>query len=199
MHHHDMVLGLDVGTTNLKCVAVDRLGTIVAQASEPTPKSHPRPGWIDFEPKPLWEVTCRAIRAVVSQVAHREAIQGIAVTSLAESVVPIDAEGQPLGSAIAWFDLRTVAEYEWLRDRLGYETLFNISGLNPDPIFALCKILWVKNHLFTVFQKTRYWLHLADYIAFRLSGIPATDPSLACRTLAYDLRQGQFGIAQRPV
>ncbi len=192
MPHHDLVLGLDVGTTNLKCLAVDVTGTIVAQWSEPTPQAHPRPGWTDFEPGPLWEAACRAIRAVVSQVEHPEAIRGIAVSSLAESVVPVGAHGEPLAPAIAWFDLRTVAEYEWLRDRLGYETLFNVSGLNPDPMFGLCKILWAKNHQPEAFRQVRHWLHLADYVAFRLSGVAATDPSLACRTLAYDLRTGEW-------
>jgi xylulokinase len=192
MPHPDLVLGLDVGTTNLKCLALDGAGTIVAQGSEPTPQAHPRPGWTDFEPGPIWEAACRAIRAVLSQVGHREAVKGIAVSSLAESVIPIDSQGQPLAPAIAWFDLRTVAEYEWIRDRVGYETLFKVSGLNPDPMFGLCKILWVKNHHPTAFQRARYWLHLADYVAFRLCGIPATDPSLACRTLAYDLNRGNW-------
>src|ERR1700732_3787777 len=61
-------------------------------------------------PPPLGEATGRAIRAVVSQLEHREAVKGIAVSSLAESVVPIDSQGQPLAPAIAWFDLRTTAE-----------------------------------------------------------------------------------------
>jgi xylulokinase len=186
---HDLVLGLDVGTTNLKCLALDDTGAIIAQESEPTPRSHPRPDWTDFEPDPLWEAACRTIRAVVSRLEHREAVKGIAVSSLAESVVPIDSQGQFLAPAIAWFDPRTVPEYEWIRDRIGYETLFKVSWLNPDPMFGLCKILWVKNHNPTAFHKVRHWLHLADYVAFRLCGVPATDPSLACRTLAYDLNR----------
>ena len=117
MPQHDLVLGLDVGTTNLKCLALDGGGTIVAQGSEPTPRSHPRPDWTDFEPEPIWEAACRAIRAVVSQIKDPAAIGGIAVSSLAESVVPIDSEGRPLAPAIAWFDLRTIAEYEWLQGK----------------------------------------------------------------------------------
>src|ERR1700732_3787779 len=54
MPHHDVVLGIDVGTTNLKCLALDDAGTIVAQGSEPTPRAHPRPGWPDFETPPPW-------------------------------------------------------------------------------------------------------------------------------------------------
>jgi xylulokinase len=189
---HELVLGLDVGTTNLKCLALNDAGTIVAQASESTPRSHPRPDWTDFEPEPIWEAACRAIRAVISQIENPAAIKGIAVSSLAESVVPIDSQGQPLAPAIAWFDQRTVAEYEWIRDKVGYDTLFRSTGLNPDPMFGLCKILWVKKHNPLAFEKARHWLHFADYIAFRLCGIPATDPSLACRSLAYDLARGTW-------
>ena len=192
MPQHDLVLGFDVGTTNLKCLALDDTGTIVAQASEPTPQSHPRPDWTDFEPEPIWEAVCRSIRAVTSQIENPSAIRGIAVSSLAESVVPIDVQGRPLAPAIAWFDGRTIAEYEWLRETVGDETLFKISGLNPDPMFGLCKILWVKNHDPFTFQHAHHWLHFADYVAFRLCGIPATDPSLACRSLAYDLVRGTW-------
>jgi xylulokinase len=192
MLHHDVVLGLDVGTTNVKCLALEESGNVIAQASEPTPQSHPKSGWTDFEPGPLWEITCRAIRTVISQLRDRQAVKGIAVSSLAESIIPVDPQGEPLASAIAWFDPRTVEEYEFIRERIGYKNLFQISGIMPDPMFSLCKILWIKNHFPEAFRKARYWLLFADYIAFRLCGVAATDPSLASRTLAYDLKQGDW-------
>jgi xylulokinase len=192
MPHQDVVLGLDVGTTNIKCLALEASGDVIAQASEPTPQSHPKSGWTDFEPGPLWETACRAIRTVVSQLQNREAVKGIAVSSLAESTIPVDSQGQPLASAIAWFDLRTVEEYEFICERIGYETLFRVSGITPDPMFSLCKILWIRNHFPEAFRRACYWLFFADYIAFRLCGVAATDPSLACRTLAYDLRRGDW-------
>jgi xylulokinase len=189
MPQQDLVLGLDVGTTNIKCLAVDSTGKIVAQAAEPTPRSHPRPGWTDFEPGPIWDAACRAIRAVVSQIERPDLIKGVAVSSMAESIVPIDSQGQPLAPAIAWFDLRTTAEYQWICEQVGYETLFNVSGINPDPMFSLCKILWIRNNNRAAFEKARWWLLMADYIAFCLCEVPATDASLACRTLAYSVHQ----------
>ena len=189
MPHQDLVLGLDVGTTNIKCLAVDSDGKIVAQGVEPTPRSHPQPGWTDFEPRPIWDAACQAIRAVVSQLERPEAVKGIAVSSMAESIVPTDSQGQPLAPAIAWFDLRTTTEYQWLCDHIGYDRLFNVSGLNPDPMFSLCKILWTRNNNRAAFEKASWWLLMADYVAFCLCGVPATDPSLACRTLVYDVHQ----------
>jgi xylulokinase len=189
MSNRDLLLGLDVGTTNIKCLAVNETGKIVATATERTPLSHPQPGWTNFEPNQIWETACRTIRAVVSQVPSREALRGVAVASVGESLIPIDSDGNALAPAIAWFDLRTAAEYAWICNRIGYDRLFQVSGLNPDPMFGICKVLWVKNHHHAAFQRARYWLNLADYVAFRLCGISATDPSLACRTLAYNLSE----------
>jgi xylulokinase len=192
MPHLDLLLGLDVGTTNIKCLALDSAGKIVLQADERTPLSRPKPGWTDFEPDPIWQAVCRTIKTVVAKLEAPDRIKGIAVAGVAESLFPIDEAGCSAGPAIAWFDLRTTEEYAWLREHIGYDRLFQISGLNPDPMFGICKVLWVKNHDPKTFSRTVRWLHLADYIAYRLSGISATDPSLACRTLAYNLANGAW-------
>ena len=192
MPHLDLLLGLDVGTTNIKCLALDSAGKILFQADERTPLARPKPGWTDFEPEPIWQAACRTIRSVVAKLDSAERIKGIAVAGVAESLFPIDKDGRSVGPAIAWFDLRTTEEYAWLQDRIGYDRLFRISGLNPDPMFGLCKMLWAKNHDPEAFARSAKWLHLADYIAFRLSGVPATDPSLACRSLAYNLAKGTW-------
>jgi len=192
MAYSELLLGLDVGTTNIKCLAIDGSANIVAQADERTILSHPQPGWTDFDPEQIWAAACRTVRAVISQLDSPEAVRGIAVASVAESLIPIDSDGNPVAPAIAWFDLRTTSEYEWLCDRIGYDRLFQVSGLNPDPMFGICKILWLRNHSPKAFARAKYWLHLADYVAFRLSGVAATDPSLACRTLAYNISKGSW-------
>jgi glycerol kinase len=76
MPHHDLVLGLHVETTDIKCLALDGAGTIVVQASQPTPQSHPRPGWTDFEPGPLWERDVDGFRAFMERYEEGLAIEG---------------------------------------------------------------------------------------------------------------------------
>ena len=168
MSSQNVVLGLDVGTTNIKCIAIDGSGAIVAEAALPTPVSHPRPAWTDFEPGPIWQAACKAIQLVISKLASPDSAKGIAVGSVAESLVPVGADGQPLASAIAWFDTRTTPQYDSLCERIGYDRLFQMSGLNPDPMFGVCKALWLREHNRSAFERTRYWLHLADYIAFQI-------------------------------
>ena len=64
--------------------------------------------------------------------------------------------------------------------------------MNISPIYTLCKQLWLREHKPEVFKSTRRWLHTADYLAWRLCGIPATDYSLASRTFALDIHSLQL-------
>lgn len=182
-----LLVGVDAGTTNTKAVVVDRAGTVVAVASEPTPIAYPQPEWAEYDGESLWQSSARAIRAALDQLADPGRVKGIAFASMAETAVPLDALGQPTGPAIAWFDKRTRAEVAEIERRIGADRLFAISGLAPNPIFGLCKLLWHKGHRPEAFARTVKWLNVADYLAWRLCGEMATDHSLACRTFALDV------------
>jgi len=182
-----LLVGVDAGTTNTKAVVVDAAGSVAAVASEPTPIAYPEPEWAEYDGATLWQSSARAIRAALDQIADPGRVVGIAFASMAETAVPLDAAGQPTGPAIAWFDRRTRAEVAEIERRIGAERLFAISGLAPNPIFGLCKLLWHRRHRPEAFARTVRWLNVADYLAWRLSGAMATDYSLACRTFALDV------------
>ena len=88
---------------------------------------------------------------------------------------------------IAWFDGRARPQAERLGRLVGQDRLFGLTGLSLQPIFGLCKLLWLKENEPDAYSRTATWLNVADYMAFRLCGVAATDYSLASRTLALDL------------
>ena len=182
-----LLVGVDAGTTNTKAVVFTAEGRVVAQASTPTPIDYPRPEWAEYEAESLWTTAADAIRTALAQVDDPRRIQGIAFASMGETAVPIARDGSPTGPAIAWFDKRARAEVAHIVERVGQDRLFAISGLAPEPIFGLCKLLWHQRHRADAFTATTKWLNTADYLAYRLSGEMATDYSLACRTFALDL------------
>jgi xylulokinase len=184
-----LLLGLDLGTTSIKAVVFTVHGDTVAQAAVRTPTHYPRPGWAYYDPAELWQATLQSVRTVTAQVEDPRRIAGLAVASFAETGVLIDAHGQPVGEAIAWFDNRTADQAAWLAETLGQEQLFAITGIALEPIFSLCKLRWIRQHRPEQYAASRRWLNAADYIAFRLCGIPATDFSLASRTLWLDLHR----------
>ncbi|MBI3942049.1 MAG: FGGY-family carbohydrate kinase, partial [Chloroflexi bacterium] len=86
-------------------------------------------------------------------------------------------------------DQRTQAQAQWLDQTIGRDRIFGITGLPLQPIFGLCKLLWLKENHPEAYARTARWLNLADYIAFRLCGVAATDYSLGTRTMAMNLHE----------
>lgn len=184
-----LLIGLDIGSTNVKAVAYEPDGRTVARASVPTVTHYPKPTWAYFKPEELWSSAVTVIRNVTGQLDDPHRIAGIAVASMAEAGVPLDLSGEPTYDAIAWFDRRTIPQRDWLDRQIGEDVLFARTGLSLQPIWSLCKLLWIKENEPEAWRRTVRWLNIADFIAYRLSGEAATDWSLASRTLAFDIRR----------
>jgi xylulokinase len=189
-----LLLGIDVGTTSIKAVVYRPDGIAVASASLPTPTHVPRPRWAYYRPHELWDTVVSVIRRALEHVPDPSQIASVAVASVAESGVLLDAAGQPTTDSIAWFDTRTQPQAEWLAARVGQDALFARTGLSLQPIFSLNKLLWHRQHEPEAWARSVRWLLLADYIAFRLCGEGATDLSLASRTLMLNLHERRWDV-----
>ena len=180
------LLGIDVGTTNWKAATFTHLGKLIAIAKTPTVTRQYDVGQDFYDPAQLWHDVAWVVRQVVEQ-CDGQTIDAVAVTSMAESIVPIDKHGEPCFPIIPWFDTRARAEADSIVQRLGKQRLFELTGLDPNPIFSLPKILWIRAHYPQVYEQAVTWLQMADYITLKLCGAQVTDYTLACRTLAMDM------------
>jgi xylulokinase len=187
-----LLLGLDVGTTSVKAVVYQPDGLAVAASSRPTPTHIPRPGWAFYRPDELWQTVVAAIRGAFADVPNPEQIASVAVASVGESGVLVDATGAATTDSTAWFAIRTRPQARWLAERIGKDELFARSGLSLQPIFSLNKLLWHREHEPDAWARSVRWLMLADFIAYRLCGETATDLSLASRTLMLDLHHKRW-------
>jgi xylulokinase len=187
MNPEPILIGADVGTTNIKVVAFDRSGGAVEGASSPTPTHFPRPGRAHYNPDELWNSFVATLRQVTQKLEDPGRVASIAIASMGEAAIPLDTSGEPTHDIIAWFDGRAKPQAERLGRVVGQDRLFSLTGLSLQPIFGLCKLLWLKENEPDAYSRTTTWLNVADYIAFRLCGVAATDYSLASRTLALDL------------
>jgi len=187
-----LLVGVDIGSTNIKAVVYSSDGVSVAHASTPTVTHYPQPLWAFYDPEELWDAACKVIREAVGLLNDPRRIAGIAVASVGEAGIPVDREGNPAYDVIAWFDRRTIPQMEWLARTIGESALFDVTGLSLHPIFSLCKLLWIRENHPEVWQRTSRWLMVADFIAYRLSGEQATDYSLASRTMAFNLAKRQW-------
>jgi xylulokinase len=185
-----LLASLDLGTGRVRAVAIDLKGSILAEAAEPTPTHFPQAGWAEYHPQELWRTIAKVLSRLTEAAKDHGTIKGFATGSMGESGVLIDREGKELGPIIAWYCARTVPDGEILRDRLSDEVIFRTSGVTASHSFSLAKILWWQRNHPDILGKARYWLNMADWVAFRLTGEARTDYTLASRTNALDLERG---------
>lgn len=180
-----LLLAIDVGTTNWKVAAFDTDGKAVCIEKMPAATHYDEQNHSYYKPHEIWG----GISALIKTVVHKcdGDIIGVSATSMAEAVVPIDGAGDECFDIITWFDTRSIMEAEYIVSAIGKDKLYRITGLDPNPIFSLCKMLWVRNHYPEVYDRSVKWLQMTDYILYKLTGVMATDYTLASRTLAFDI------------
>ena len=182
------LIGIDVGTTNCKAAAYAADGTLKAMASRPTVTHYVANNWAEFDPGQIWDAVQEALRDVVHQLGG-EKIDGIAIASMGAAGVLLDEHGSWIHRSITWFDTRTEQIADWWKDTFGKEKVYEISGFVPNPMAGITKVQWIRNRLPESFKNVKHWLSMQDYIAYRLTGEAVVDLSVACRTMAVDLRE----------
>ena len=181
-----MLLGVDLGTTNLKVAAyAPETGRIEAIARRRTRAIHPKPGWAEFDSDQLWTDTVSGIREVLRAIG-RAHVDGIAVASMGESGVALDAHMHPVAPMIAWYDLRLEEQETWWRSVTDPWAIYQLTGLLLDRKFSVNHLLWLREHGREEFARARHWLCVPDFIAWKLCGEQVMDRSIASRTMLLD-------------
>jgi xylulokinase len=183
-----LLVGLDVGTTNVKALIVRPNGETVALATAEQEIDYPHPGWASHNPERIWELCCQVLREAVSRTPDPRNIVGIAVASMGEAGVTLDQQGEPTHDVIAWFDRRTVQQTDQFSAQIAADELFAITGAELQPIYTAPKLMWIREAQPDAWARTRKFLNVSAYIAFRLGAGMAQDHSLASRTGLFDLR-----------
>ncbi len=182
------LLGVDVGTSGVKVVLIDRNGAVIASASESYPLYTPQPLWAEQDPNDWWHATCRAVRQVLdaAQVSASQ-VQGVGLSGQMHGSVFLDEQGEPIRPALLWCDQRTAAECAWITERVGEQQVLQTT-LNPVLTgFQAGKIIWLRNHEPHAYARIRRVLLPKDFIRYRLTGEAATEVSDASGTALFDV------------
>ena len=186
------LIGVDLGTQTTRAVAFDRRGRRLAAASRPTTSIKRSETSADYDPDALLAAVEACLAEAKAALPRGAPVAGIAVASVGESCVLVDAAGRATAPALVWFDRRTQEAARAIEARFGRERLFAVTGHHADPTFGLCKMVWMRENWPDAFARAQVVLNIADWIAFRLTGVAATDLTLASRTLALDLGERRW-------
>jgi xylulokinase len=177
----DALVGIDVGTSGVKALALSPTGDVLARVEKEYPLSTPQPGWAEQDPEDWWAATQSALDELGVEPAS------IGLSGQMHGLVVLDAEGRVLRPAILWNDQRTAAECEEIERRLGLERLIELTGNRALTGFTAPKLLWLRTHEPDTFARIRHVLLPKDYVRFRMTGEHAIDVADASGTLLFDV------------
>ncbi len=176
------LVGLDVGTSGVKAIAIDPAGAVLAVREESYPLSTPRPGWAEQDPEDWW----RAAQAALAGL-DVPGIAGIGLSGQMHGLVALDAADRVLRPAILWNDQRTGPQCQQIEERIGLDRLIALTGNRALAGFTAPKLLWLREHEPDVHARIARILLPKDYVRLRLTGEHATDVSDASGTLLFDV------------
>ena len=181
------VIGIDVGTSSAKGVAIDENGTLLAEVERRYPVSMPHPGWSEQDPEDWWT----ACEEVLTTLGGDRA-DGIGLTGQMHGLVVLGADDRPLRPAILWNDGRSQPQASRIEDELGIERLVALSGNRALAGFTAPKLMWLADNEPDVHRRIAHVLLPKDYVRFRLTGERATDVSDASGTLLLDVARRRW-------
>ena len=182
-------LGLDLGTTGVRALVVDRLGKVLGSATAEQPLFSPAPGWMEQEPADWWRAACEAIpRALAQAGLEGGAIEAIGVSGQMHGATLLDAEGAVVRPCILWNDQRSAPQCEEIHARVGLDRELALTGNVALAGFTAPKLLWVREHEPERWSRVAHVLLPRDYLNYRLTGVLACEPSDASGTQLFDVR-----------
>ena len=185
------LIGIDVGTSQMKVALFDTEGNVVASASPQYPVYQPHNGWAEQEAGDWWDAAVSGIRDVIRGVDAAQ-IVGIGLGGQMHGLVMLDANGEPIRRSILWCDQRTAQECGEITDAVGARRLLEITANPALTGFTASKILWVRKHEPENYKKCAHILLPKDYVRYKLTGDFATDVSDASGMQLLDIKNRRW-------
>ena len=182
-----MFIGVDLGTSAVKLLAMSNEGEILKTVSVEYPISFPKSGWSEQNPEDWYKGTLEGIGKLLEDSADKT-VDGIGVGGQMHGLVILDENDNVIRPAILWNDGRTTKETDYLNNVIGKDKLSEYTGNIAFAGFTAPKILWVKENEPDNFKKISKLMLPKDYIVYRLTGAYVSDYSDASGMLLLDVK-----------
>lgn len=186
----NLLLGLDAGTTSVKAALFEPGGRCLAIARQEYQLETPAVDRAELNAEVYWEACIKTVRQVIKD-SHEdpEQIVALGVSSQGETLICVDEAGNPLYPAIIWIDNRATSQATELSTKFSAEA-YQHTGI-PEVIatWPACKIKWLGDNEPIIFRDVHKFLLVQDFLVYRLTGVFATNGSVACTSMYYDFIQ----------
>jgi len=169
-------VGVDLGTSGLKAVAVSDAGEVVATASYPYPTQRPVPLASEQDPRD-WLHAARAAVADLAADVPTSSWRALGLTGMIPTLVVTDADGLPVAPAVTWEDARATEQAQRWLSAVGDR--YDTTGQRVDARYLLPMLLRLADEDRGATRRAAWLLGAKDYLYWWLTDIRATDPSTA--------------------
>lgn len=185
----DYLLGIDIGTTATKVIAIDTHGNLISEASQPATLHTPFAGWAEENPIEWWNNLCIAVPECLEKGnIHPNQIAAIGVSGMVPTIILVDREGNPLRNSIQQNDARSHAEIAYFKSIIDPNEVFQRTGSAITQQSVGPKLFWIARNEPQLLQKTLWVMGSYDYINFRLTGVPVLERNWALESGLFDLK-----------
>ncbi len=186
-----LVIGLDVGTTGTKAVVVNESGTVLGGGYKEYGLVSVY-GRVTQNAVDWWDAAVHAIKEATASIADKSEIVAISLSTQGSSMVPVDAEGNPIYDVITWMDTRSKQEAEELADAVGAEKIYRKCGWQVSPVLDAAKLIWLRQHENEVFSSADCFITTLEFINMKLTGRKVIDPTNAAIRQLFNIESGDW-------
>ncbi len=149
-------VGIDAGTSGATVMITDFTGHVIGSAYREYPCHYPRPGWSEQDIELVWTKLCEASNDVIGRTGiDPRDIGSLGLSSQRGTFVCVDRDWKPLHRSIVWNDNRAAqSQLGAFQQKMNGQAYIDEAGVAMDPHWALFKIMWVKDNLPQVWDKT---------------------------------------------
>lgn len=143
------LLALDQGTSSTRSIVFDPAGQVVSMAQCEFPQIYPQPGWVEHDPRDLWNTQLSTAREAIAKAGLKASdLKAVGITNQRETTVVWNRKtGEPVHNAIVWQDRRAENTCAELRARGLNDTVMQATGLRIDAYFSATKLKWILDHV----------------------------------------------------
>ena len=169
------------------------MGHVLASAQHGYPLSFPSPGWVELDPAHVWQAVHEIIGRLSVGLRRRGRLaRALAISASVDDVLFVDRQGSPIGPAIMALDTRSTALAEAFFEHVDAQRVHQITGLPPAAIHPLLRLAWLREQRPADFERVGRAVGWGEWLLERLGVTPASDPSQAARSMAWDIRHGAW-------
>jgi sugar (pentulose or hexulose) kinase len=180
------VIGIDIGTTGCKAIAVNERGEVAGTGYQGYGLITGSFGRVEQDPRQSHRGLVASVRQAINGL-EKQSIKAVALSTQGASSLLADENFQPLTNAITWMDMRSMAQKDAMEKALGSEYIYRTTGWRANAALDMAKARWLADNEPELFRKAQYFISTIEYANAYLTGIAAIDPTNAAMRQLMDI------------